>query len=147
MGANFKLFQGSFNKDLFNRSYGFIKEIEKEEVKLVKEKARKENNSVIKERLEKLHQSLASKLKTDEIKDKKESIKKEWKKIQTDNVKKGGKAYHLKDSDVKKLQLVEKFKSMKHKEVTNFLEKKRKRNAAAEHKFIPRVRHDKSEMN
>ena len=61
----------------------------------------------------------------------------------------GHKPYFFKQSELKKLELASKYNEMKSSggsaRVNKAIEKKRKHNAAKDHKFVPRTRRDDDE--
>ncbi len=66
-------------------------------------------------------------------------VKREWKKQEMEQVKQGKKPFYLKESEFKKLELVSKFNQLKDKNISmdKFLEKRRKKNAAKDHRGMP----------
>ncbi|KAJ3203728.1 rRNA biogenesis protein rrp36, partial [Clydaea vesicula] len=126
---------GKFNPDLFNRSYGFVNDLEAKELAKLKEEVKKKKlKGLDVEELQKAIQKLESKRISKEKSEALNSIKRNWKKSETELVKKGKNPYYLKKGEVKKLELVEQFKSMKDKDMDKFLQKRRQRNAAKEHR-------------
>ncbi|GMH28879.1 hypothetical protein Nepgr_030722 [Nepenthes gracilis] len=62
----------------------------------------------------------------------------EHKKKEREAAKKGKKPFYLKKSDIRKQRLIEKYNSLKASgKLDPFIEKKRKRNAAKDHRFMP----------
>ncbi|KAJ3000079.1 hypothetical protein HDV02_000727 [Globomyces sp. JEL0801] len=84
---------------------------------------------------------LTSKLNARKLKEKRMEMEKGWKKKELELVKQGKKPFYMKNSEKKKLELVEKFKSIgKGVSMEKFLEKRRKKNASREHRKIPSTR-------
>ncbi|KAI9199608.1 uncharacterized protein BJ171DRAFT_427564, partial [Polychytrium aggregatum] len=133
----FESLSGRFNEDLFKRSYGFLSDYRADEMKQLREQIAKTKNIQERERMDRTLQKMISKQKSKERDDDRKKLKSEWKKSELDMVKRGKKPFFLKKADAKKLELVSKFKNMSPKEVDKVLEKRRKRNAAKEHRFMP----------
>ncbi|KAJ3103974.1 hypothetical protein HDU97_009629 [Phlyctochytrium planicorne] len=128
---------GTLNSGLFQNNYKFLNDYKKKELEMIEQRLKKEKNPEEKSALQKLHQSMTSALKTGQTVDKKKAIMKEWKKKEAEAVKKGKKPYFLKESELKKLVLVEKFKKMTPAQVEKAIEKRRKDNAASERRYLP----------
>ncbi|KND01739.1 uncharacterized protein SPPG_03532 [Spizellomyces punctatus DAOM BR117] len=128
---------GKLNDGLFQQSYGFIRDYEQHEVEMLKKRIVTEKDPEVKEQLHKTLTSMQSRLQTQKQKDKRKEILRNWRKTEEDLVKLGKKPWQLKKSDIKKLELVEKYQSMKGKDVDKLLEKRRKKNAAKERRFLP----------
>ncbi|TPX72668.1 hypothetical protein SpCBS45565_g00209 [Spizellomyces sp. 'palustris'] len=128
---------GKLNDGLFQQSYGFIRDYEQHEVEMLKKRIVTEKDQEVKEQLHKTLTSMQSRLQTQKQKDKRKGILRTWRKTEEDLVKQGKKPWQLKKSDIKKLELVDKYQSMKGKDVDKLLEKRRKKNAAKERRFLP----------
>jgi ribosomal RNA-processing protein 36 len=126
---------GKLNEDLFNRSYGFIKELEDKDLDDIRLQIAKEKDVDEKERLVKLQQSILSQRRSKEAGQVRQNIKREWRKKQMEQVKQGAKPYFLKESDMKRLELVEKFKNTKGKNLDKILEKRRKKNQSKDRRY------------
>jgi len=131
---------GKFNEDLFKKSYKFLSEMEENEMNMIQEKIKKTKNSLEKEKLSRVYQSLKSKKQTEEAKERRQAIKREWRKKEMQRVKEGKKPYFLKKADLKRMELIDKYKNTKSKSIDKILEKRRKKNASKEHKLMPRKR-------
>lgn len=129
---------GELNMEMFERSYKFVDEMKKAEKQKISKALGKEKNPQRKDELQKFSSrmeedekrkvSIAEKRKRDKV----------WKSSQTTSVINGKKAYFLKKSDRRKLELAEKFRALKSSgQLDSYLAKKRKRNAAKERKRLP----------
>ncbi|TPX33402.1 hypothetical protein SmJEL517_g03686 [Synchytrium microbalum] len=137
----FESLSGEFRSDLFEQKYSFIREYEASEVNLIKQQAAQERDPAERDRLEKLVQRMISLEEARQIKDRRKKIERDWKKAEKEAVLKTGKnPYFLKKSDMKKLELVEKFESLKPGERERALERRRKKNASKEHRSVPYAR-------
>nr|KAG5688535.1 hypothetical protein BaRGS_031319 [Batillaria attramentaria] len=107
---------GEFRQDIFERDFSFIDDIKSLEKKTQQEKQAAEEK-------------------------KKKKLVEDWKKKEKAMVKEGKAPYFLKKSDKTKLELAEKFKTLKQKgQVKQFIQKKRKRNSAKDRKKLPDAR-------
>ncbi|KAJ3301292.1 rRNA biogenesis protein rrp36 [Blyttiomyces sp. JEL0837] len=131
---------GKFNEGLYKSSYGFLDEYDKSEIQMLKAEIRKEKDNEKKMELRKVLESKISRRQTLQHEDEKKKIMRDWKKTEKEAVKQGKKPYFLKESDVKKLALVEKYKKLNPSQVEKVLEKRRKKNSASEKRFMPYAR-------
>ncbi|KAJ3119662.1 rRNA biogenesis protein rrp36 [Nowakowskiella sp. JEL0407] len=137
---------GQFNKGLFDQSYSFLNDYKNSEINELKKAVSKEKDPVKRESLNRTLQKMLSKQLAEKTEKRRQNIKKEWRKKQEQEIAEGKKKnpYYLKKSDLKALELVEKFKDLKQSgaSLDKFLEKRRKRNATKERTFVPDIRHD-----
>ncbi|ORX45818.1 DUF947-domain-containing protein, partial [Piromyces finnis] len=131
---------GKYNEDLFKKSYKFLAEMEENEMNMIQDKIKKTKNSIEKEKLMRVYQSLKSKKQTEKERERRQSIKREWRKKEIQRVKEGKKPFYLKKADLKRMELIDKYKNTKSKSIDKILEKRRKKNASKEHKLMPRKR-------
>ncbi|KAI9146151.1 hypothetical protein BKA69DRAFT_1121302 [Paraphysoderma sedebokerense] len=128
---------GKFNEDLFQKSFSFLDDFKRNEMKMIKEKLKQEKNIEEKNKLEMLVQRMQSQEATRKEKERERNIKREWKKKEMDAVKQGKVPYFLKKAEVKKLTLISKFKDAPEKSIDKLLEKRRKKNASKEKRYLP----------
>lgn len=130
---------GTFDKDLFDKGYGFIKEIRDEDErdlkKFVKSSKEEEKVEEAKQKLKAMKRASREQTQEKKVDDKLKSMKK----AELAAVKEGKKKpFFLKKSERKKLSLAEKFKELKQNgKLEKYMEKKRKRNAAKLKKALP----------
>ncbi|KAL3833551.1 hypothetical protein ACJIZ3_008287 [Penstemon smallii] len=130
---------GTLDVDGFKKRYNFIYEstlpAEKAELKKqVKEAKDPEAKGEIKDRLSRIDRELKSAARKRTEKD----ILAEHKKKEREAAKKGKQPYYLKKSDVRKEKLIEKYKELKESgKLEAFIEKKRRKNASKDHRYIP----------
>ncbi|CAH8382361.1 unnamed protein product [Eruca vesicaria subsp. sativa] len=75
------------------------------------------------------------------------SILTEHKKREREAAKMGKKPYYLKQSEIRKQELIEKYNSLKESgKLSSFLDKRRKKNATKDHRYMPYRRADTSEQ-
>ncbi|KAJ1553407.1 rRNA biogenesis protein rrp36, partial [Nowakowskiella sp. JEL0078] len=148
---------GNFNKGLFDQSYKFLNEYKEMEIRKLKESVSMEKDSDRREKLNKSLQKMLSKQQSETVEVRRRNIKNEWRKNQEKEISEGTKQkpYFLKKckkvyilvtdinvktpADLKKLELVEKFKDLQKSgtSIEKFLEKRRKKNATKERVFVP----------
>ncbi|KAI8915990.1 hypothetical protein EDD86DRAFT_181951, partial [Gorgonomyces haynaldii] len=138
----FEGMSGVFNPDIFDRSYGFIYEMEENELKELKKEIEKTKDLQKKQELSQEYNVRMSRLNARKLKEKRQEIKREVKKEEMEKVKQGKKPFFLKKGDLKKIELTKKFQEMKSKgkDVDKYLEQKRKRKAQKQHVKIPKTR-------
>ncbi|RKO90042.1 hypothetical protein BDK51DRAFT_43537 [Blyttiomyces helicus] len=121
---------------------------------LLKQQIVKEKDPDEKEKMQRLLTSMTSRAQTRKATEKRRELVRGWKKSEAELVKKGKKPFFLKKGkvflrvrvglridhgfgDVKRLELVEKFKQLGEKDIDKALQKRRKKNASREHRFMP----------
>ncbi|RIA99703.1 hypothetical protein C1645_811052 [Glomus cerebriforme] len=136
----FDSLSGKFNEDLFEKSYTFLNEYKKSEIEQIKKQIKKEKDPNEKSKLQRLLNKLQSKFAHEQnIKHKKE-LKHERKKKELELVSKGKTPFYYKKSDVKKLELIDKFNKIQKSDpkiLEKVIEKRRKKNASIKHKYVP----------
>ncbi|KAG9291755.1 hypothetical protein G9A89_012040 [Geosiphon pyriformis] len=128
---------GKLNQDLFEKSYHFLNDYKTSEIKAIQKEIKNEKDLNEKERLQKLLSKLEFKTKSEQLSKQRKELKHERKKAELERVTKGKKPFYLKKSTEKRLELIEKFKKTDPKALEKLIEKRRKKNAAKEHKHIP----------
>ncbi|KAL8498349.1 hypothetical protein ACS0TY_021609 [Phlomoides rotata] len=130
---------GELDVDGFKKRYNFIYEntlpAEKAELKKqLKNTKDPEAINELKERMSRIDKELKSAAPNHTEK----NILAEHKKKEREAAKKGKQPYYLKKSELNKQKLVEKYKELKEcGKLEAFIEKKRRKNAAKEHRYIP----------
>ncbi|CAH1453686.1 unnamed protein product [Lactuca virosa] len=138
---------GTLDVDGFKKRYNFLyeRELPKEKEQLKKQMKKTKDPEVIsglKERLAWIDKQLksASTKHTDK------EILVKHKKKEREAAKQGKQPYYLKKSEIRKQELVEKFKELKASgKLASFIEKKRRKNAAKDHRFMPYRRPNEGE--
>ncbi|KAJ3012420.1 rRNA biogenesis protein rrp36 [Thoreauomyces humboldtii] len=128
---------GKLNEGLFATSYGFLRDYEASEMEMLRKQIVTEKDEEVKEVLKQTLTSMSSRAQARKLKDKRTQLVKEWKQKEKALVAEGKKPWQLKQSDIKKMELVDRYKSMKGKDIDKLLEKRRKKNATKERKFLP----------
>jgi ribosomal RNA-processing protein 36 len=130
---------GEFNADGFRKRYNFLYEnklpAEKEELKNV---LKKSNDPEVVDDLKRRLSWIDKQLKSSAVKNNDKEILTEHKKKEREAAKQGKQPYYLKKSDIRKQKLIEKYKELKSSgKLESFIEKRRRKNAAKDHKFVP----------
>ncbi|ORZ19587.1 hypothetical protein BCR42DRAFT_371231 [Absidia repens] len=136
----FDKLSGQLNQDLFEKSYGFLDDYKQSEQAQLKEQLTKTKDPEERERLK----SILTRMKSQETAaantKRKQMLARERKKVEADLVKQGKQPYFLKNSEKRKLELVDKYNQLGEKNMDRILEKRRKKNANKDHKRVPFVR-------
>lgn len=136
---------GHFNADLFKKTYDFVDDMQHVEQRALRETLKTERNLEKKAAIQRLldrHASIEVQCRQDE---RKQRVKREWRKREAEAVKSGQKqnAYHLKKGELDKLVLANEYAELKEKnagkpvDVERMLEKRRRRRAARQHTRLP----------
>lgn len=129
---------GEFNEHYFKTNYSFVFDIKAREKEKIKKKIKKEKNPEKKEELRNLLNRIEQQDQAEKQKDKRKELEKEWKKKEKSHVEHGKKPYFLKKTDLRKLELAEKYKELqKSGKLEKYLSKKRKKTAQKEKKKLP----------
>ena len=132
---------GAYNEELFEKSYAFVQDIKNNEYESVKSQLKKVKNAEEKEKLLKVKQKMDTELKFKAEKEKKRELFKQQKQKASEQTKSGKKAFYLKNSDKKKIELAEKYKELKSSgKLDKYMMKKRKRNAQKDKRNLPRMK-------
>ncbi|KAM7491342.1 hypothetical protein LguiA_034263 [Lonicera macranthoides] len=140
---------GELNVDGFRKRYNFLYEnelpAEKEELKKVMKKS---NDPEVVDELKNRLSWIDKQLKSASTKNNEKEILAEHKKKEREAAKQGKQPYYLKKSDIRKQKLIEKYKDLKASgKLESFIEKRRRKNAAKDHKYVPYRRPNIGEQN
>mmetsp|Transcript_2307 Transcript_2307/g.3436 ORF Transcript_2307/g.3436 Transcript_2307/m.3436 type:complete len:203 (+) Transcript_2307:67-675(+) len=130
---------GEAKPHLFQQAYSFIDDIKNEEereiTKMMKKSRSKNTQSKLRQALVKYKQERKMK----EMQEKQRKVKSEWIKKERELVAKGKKPFYLKKTEVKRIMLAEKFLTLKKEgRLDKAMAKRRKKNAAKDHRWMPR---------
>ncbi|XP_077137974.1 ribosomal RNA processing protein 36 homolog isoform X1 [Ranitomeya variabilis] len=129
---------GEFKPDIFEKTYRFLDDIKKKEKETLEKKLQKTRDPALREQLTKLLLRMDQQEKAAKQKQRLREKEAEFKRQQRERAQQGKKPLYLKKSDIRKLQLVDKYQELKKKgKVENFLSKKRKRNSIKDRKRLP----------
>ncbi|KAG0090479.1 rRNA biogenesis protein rrp36 [Podila epicladia] len=134
----FDSLSGKLDTDLFEKSYGFLKDYQADEMKKLRELIKKERDEDMKEKLQTQLSRMVDRQATEAAQKRRQEIKREHKRKEKELISKGKNPFFLKKADQKKLELIDKFKQLKDspKALAKAMEKRRKRNSAKEKKTI-----------
>jgi ribosomal RNA-processing protein 36 len=133
---------GSYSEKAFKKRYSFIfDEKLPEERRELKDSLSKIKSDRKKARLQKKLQRITQQIKTEENRRKQEARREKVLQRHKEATKGQANKYHLKKSDVKKQELVLKYQELKESGgLERYMEKRRKRNAAKDHRYLPEAR-------
>ncbi|CAO3597112.1 unnamed protein product [Absidia cylindrospora] len=123
----FDKLSGQLNQDLFEKSYEFLNDYKQSEQAQLKEQLTKTKDPEERERLKliltrmKSQETAAANIK------RRQTLARERKKVEADLVKQGKQPYFLKNSEKRKLELVDKYNQLGEKNMDRILEKRRRR--------------------
>ncbi|ESO87718.1 hypothetical protein LOTGIDRAFT_234962 [Lottia gigantea] len=128
---------GTFDEKQFKHSYAFLEEMKQKEKKQIVRAMKKEKDKSRKSELKSLANRYKQLEDSSKRKEKTNSLLNQWKTRERELVRDGKKPYFLKQSDVKKLELADKYKELKEKGgLEKYLAKRRKKNASREKKKL-----------
>ncbi|KAJ2864757.1 rRNA biogenesis protein rrp36 [Coemansia aciculifera] len=136
---------GHFNEDLYEKSYGFLDKQQEEEIESLKAQMQKIKNRDPHEaqRIQTVVSSMQSQIAAKKQKKHTQELKRKHRKNELEAVKQGKTPYFLKKSELKGLEVAEKFTQLKgESKLDNYLEKRRKRNATKDHRRMPYKRRE-----
>ena len=133
----FDSLSGSYTEAAFKKRYSFLyDEALPAERKELKQTLSKAKSSKKQEELKAELGRITQQLKTEEARRKRESRIQKVKSMHKEATK--GKKYYLKKSELKKRELILKYQELKESgQLEKYMEKRRKRNAAKEHRYLP----------
>jgi len=133
---------GSYSETAFKKRYSFIfDEKLPEERRELKESLSKIKSDRKRERLQRKLQKITQQIKTEENRRKQESRRDKVLQQHKEATKGQANKFHLKKSDMKKQELVLKYKELQESGgLERYMEKRRKRNAAKDHRYMPTKR-------
>lgn len=134
---------GHYNPDLFQKSFAFLSDFQSRELAAVRQELA--GSSASPQRRQEL-QRLLDRVKSKEMQqrrdERRKALVKEWRTTEEELVASGRKRpFHLKKADVKKLELIDQYRTIKQKnpdvDVDKLVEKKRMRKASKQHRDMP----------
>ncbi|XP_077082353.1 ribosomal RNA processing protein 36 homolog [Siphateles boraxobius] len=132
---------GEFKPEIFNQTHKFINDLREKEAQLVKKNLKKAKSKTKKGELKALLKRMENQQRERQRQEQDREKELEFKRKQRELVGQGHKPFYLKKSDMKKLELAEKYSELKRSgKLENFLSKKRKRNATKDRKKLPNMR-------
>ena len=136
----FEVLSGPLDESKIKRNYSFLEGYRDDEMKLLKDEIRKSKDPTAKETLKRALLSMESKKKTQQAKDKQQDIIRDHRAKEKELIKQGKKPFYLKKTEQKKLALIEKYSSMKGKQLDRAMERKRKKKTQKDRRHMPEAR-------
>ncbi|KAJ1667038.1 rRNA biogenesis protein rrp36 [Coemansia sp. RSA 1813] len=136
---------GNFNEDLYEKTYAFLDDQQKNEMELLEKQAVKLKKSDPDEarKVQMVLGSMKSRIAAKSQKKKQQELKRKHRNMELDAAQQGKKPYFLKKRELKELEVAEKFSKLKDSSrLDGYLEKRRKRNATKDHRRMPFQRRD-----
>lgn len=135
----FDSLSGNYSETAFKKRFSFIfDEKIPEEQRDIKQSLSKVKSSTKKEKLERKLQKLQQQLKTEEARRKQEARKQKVMDRHREATKGQTTKYHLKKSEIKKQELLLKYEELRDNgSLERYMEKRRKKNAAKDHRYLP----------
>lgn len=121
-------------------NYAFLEQYRDDEMAALRAEIKKSKNPAAKEKLQRSLMSMQSRRQAQQRKDAERAVVEEHRRREKERVKEGKTPFYLKKSEQKKQLLVDRFASMKKKDVDKTIEKKRKKLAAKERRELPMER-------
>eukprot|EP00158_Paraphelidium_tribonemae_P004337 Partr_v1_DN26699_c0_g3_i1_m69043 putative Component of the 90S pre-ribosome involved in the maturation of rRNAs. Required for early cleavages of the pre-RNAs in the 40S ribosomal subunit maturation pathway (By similarity) len=145
---------GHYNEDLFKKSYSFINDYRESELEMIDNHISKASEHSERQDLQLLKSRMKNQMNEDKRTEKRNALKREWKKKELELIEQGKRPFFLKKSMEKKLEMVAKYQQYQDNDVggggdkqaalsmNKVLEKHRKRNVSRDlkTKSIPKVR-------
>ncbi|KAI9220137.1 hypothetical protein BC828DRAFT_384233 [Blastocladiella britannica] len=133
---------GHLNEDLFQKSYSFLDDIRARELKEMQQTVATTKDFGERRELKDALQAMQNRERAKRELEAQQRIKREWRKQEAAKLKTGEKSkpFFLKESERKKLAMVDKLRGKTDKELDRVIERKRKRDAGKEWKFVPKRR-------
>lgn len=133
----------------FRRRYAFVYDdvLPREREELVA-KIKKEKNPKFKARLQAQLQRINTQIRDEDLRRRTQALEADWKTKEKAAVSGGKSPFFLKAADKKRLALLAKYQELKERgKLDKFLEKRRKKNAAKDHRYLPSGRRQQAEDN
>ncbi|KAJ2517609.1 rRNA biogenesis protein rrp36 [Coemansia sp. RSA 1939] len=136
---------GNFNEDLYEKTYAFLDEKQKEEMDVLEKQAQKLKSSNPDEarKIKMVLGSMKSQASAKNQKKKQQELKRRHRKMELESAQQGKKPYFLKKRELKDLEAAERYSKLKDSsKLDGYLEKRRKRNASKDHRRMPYQRRE-----
>ncbi|KAF2463613.1 DUF947-domain-containing protein [Lindgomyces ingoldianus] len=125
------------DENSLKKRYSFLEDYKASEMEELRAMIKKTKNEADKEKLKRKLLSMETQKKAQERKENQQSIVREHKKKEKELIKQGKKPFYLKQSEQKKLALIDRFQNMKSKDRDKIIERRRKKATAKERKNMP----------
>lgn len=136
----FSAISGTVNDEAMRRNYSFLDEYRDKEIAELKEVIKKVKDLNEKERLQRQVMAMENQARANRERERQRKVIQEHKKQERELVKEGKKPFFLKQNEVKKRVLVDKFENMKGKEREKAMKRKRTKESQREKRKMPNPR-------
>ncbi|OCT77439.1 ribosomal RNA processing protein 36 homolog [Xenopus laevis] len=131
---------GEYKPEVFEKTYKFLGDVKKREKEMVQKKLKKARDPELKEKLEQLAKRMDQQEAEVQKRQQQRERELEFKKQQRELAQQGKKPFYLKRSDVRKIELADKYQELKKRgKLEHFLSKKRKRNSHKDRRKLPNL--------
>ncbi|GAB7340763.1 hypothetical protein MBLNU457_7138t1 [Dothideomycetes sp. NU457] len=131
---------GQVDPTRIDKNYSFLHDYEATEMNELKAAIKKSKSEEDTQKLKRTLMSMENKKRARLEKEREQNVIREHRKKEKEAVAQGKKPYYLKEAEIKKQALVNKFESMKGKEREKAIEKRRRKESQREKKAMPQVR-------
>lgn len=136
----FEALSGPLDETKIKKNYSFLDGYRDDEMKQLKDEIRKTKDPTAKETLKRALLSMESKKKTQQAKDQQQDVIRDHRAKEKELIKQGKKPFYLKKTEQKKLALIDKYSSMKGKQLDRAMERKRKKKTQRDRRHMPEAR-------
>ena len=136
----FEPYGGATDESKTHRNYSFLDTYRNSEISELKTTIRKTKNGEGKEKLKRALRKMESRKEAHKTKEQQQKVLREHRKEEKEKIEQGKRPFFLKKADQRKMLLMERFESMKGKQVDKVIVGRRKKKAAREKKGMPGMR-------
>ncbi|KZF22654.1 DUF947-domain-containing protein [Xylona heveae TC161] len=136
----FEALSGPLDETRLKKNYSFLRDYQDSEMRSLRDEIKKTKDEAVKEKLKRALLSMESRRKAHESKEKQQEILREHRNKEKELVKQGKTPFYLKKGEQKKRALMERYNSLKGKQLDHVIERKRKKKASKERKNMPIAR-------
>ncbi|KAF2840340.1 DUF947-domain-containing protein [Patellaria atrata CBS 101060] len=133
---------GPINEIKFAANYSFLTDYRRSELQELKKALKTTKSEDVKEKLSKEITARENRERARENKEREERVRQQAKREEREKVKQGKKPFYLKEKEIKKRALVQKWEGMKGREREKAVERKRKKVEGKEKRKLPRTRRE-----
>ncbi len=132
---------GTLNDKAFRHSFSFIGEMKEKELEVLRKDHRRTTDEDKKRELQAVITQYQQEAKQNAKASRMSQQMSAWKKSERERITQGKQPYFLKQSTVKQLAMVDEFEELKKKgKLESYMAKRRKQNAAKDHRYVPYAR-------
>jgi len=137
----FDSLSGTFNEDLFKKTYGFLHELRGEEKEILRKQITTEKDPDMKQKLERGLEIMEQRERAEKRKEQRQKIIKEFRNEEMIKVAEGKTPFHLKQSSIRNMELKHKYVELQQQgKLDSYLKRKRKKLGNKERRKMPAIR-------